>query len=133
MMSVPRTNLRPQRRTILQRRKEHRRTQVGIRAQLAPYAQQSRLGPQVPRIVIERRTPHRAQQHGRRSQASLHRIRRQRIVRRSQRRSANEFGLKLKLMAKAVGHRLQNENGLFGNFRTNAVARENREFQKHGG
>ena len=87
----------------------------------------------MPRIVIERRTPHRPQQHRRRSQTSLHRVRRQRIVGRRQRRSANGFGLKLKLMAEAVGHSLQHENGLFGNFRTNAVARENRKFQKHEG
>jgi hypothetical protein len=40
--------------------------------------------------------------------------------------------LKLKLMTETVGHRLQNEDGLFSNFRTNAVARENRKFQEHG-
>ena len=132
MMSVPRTISARSGEAILQRRKEHRRTQIGVRAQLAPNAQQSRLGTQMSRIVIERRTPHRAQQHGRRRQASLNRVRRQRIVRRGQRRPADQLVLKLKVMAKSVGHRLQNENGLFGNFRTNAVARENGEIQKHG-
>jgi hypothetical protein len=36
-------------------------------------------------------------------------------------------------MTKAVGRRLQNENGLLGNFGTDAVARENGKFQKHAG
>jgi hypothetical protein len=40
--------------------------------------------------------------------------------------------LKLKLMAKTIGDRLQDENGLLRNFRPDAVARENREVQKHG-
>jgi hypothetical protein len=41
--------------------------------------------------------------------------------------------LKLNLVAKAVGHRLQNEHGLFSNFRANAVAGEDRKVQEHGG
>ena len=40
--------------------------------------------------------------------------------------------LKLKLVAKTVGYRLQYVNGLFGDFRTNAVAGENGKFQEHG-
>jgi len=36
------------------------------------------------------------------------------------------------LMAELISHSLQNENGLFRDFRTNAVAGENGEFQKHG-
>jgi hypothetical protein len=35
-------------------------------------------------------------------------------------------------MAEPIGHSLQNENGLFRNFRANAISRENRKFQKHG-
>ena len=31
-------------------------------------------------------------------------------------------------MAKTICHRLQNKNRLFGDLRTNSVARENREF-----
>jgi hypothetical protein len=83
-------------------------------------------------IVIERRAPDRTQQHGRRSQASLYRVRGQWIVRGRESRSANGFRLELKLVAEALGHGLQNENGLFRNFRSNAVARESRNFQEHG-
>src|SRR6202030_2291651 len=54
-------NLAPQRRSVLERRKEDRRTQIGIRAQLAPYTQQSSLRTQVAGIVIEGRTSDRAQ------------------------------------------------------------------------
>ena len=35
-------------------------------------------------------------------------------------------------MAKALGHRLQDENGLIGYFRTDAITGESRNFQKHG-
>jgi hypothetical protein len=85
----------------------------------------------MPGIVIERRTPHRAQEHSRASQASLHRLARQRIVPRSKRRTANQFVLKLKLMPKAVSHSLRYKYGLFCDFRTNAVAGEDGEVQKH--
>jgi hypothetical protein len=36
------------------------------------------------------------------------------------------------LMAKAVGHGLQNEHGLLGNFRPDAVAWQDGEIQEHG-
>ena len=89
-------------------------------------------GRKMTRIVIERRTSHRPQQHRRRSQARLNRVGGQWIVRHRQRCSANQFALKLKLMAKALRHGLQDENGLISDFRTNAITGESRKFQKHG-
>src|SRR5947209_8355158 len=83
------------------------------------------------RGVIERWTPHRAKQHGRRCEARLHRIRAQRIVRGSERGTANKLVLKLNLMAEAVADSLQNQHGLFSDFRTNAVAGEDGKFQEH--
>ena len=82
-------------------------------------------------IVIERRTAHRPEQHRRRTQASLDGIVGQRIVHRRERRSANQFLLKLDLMTKAVSYRLQHQHRLLSDFRTNAVARKNSEIQKH--
>jgi len=37
----------------------------------------------------------------------------------------------LELMTEALGHRLQNKHGLCGNFRSNAVAGQNCDVQKH--
>src|ERR1700722_13004630 len=49
------------------------------------------------------------------------------------RRASNQFGLKLKFVAKAVSHSLQNLHSLSGHFRANAVAGKNREIKDHDG
>ena len=132
-MSVPRTTSARSGERVFERRKKYRRPQVGVRAQLAPDAQQSRLRAQMAGIVIERRSAHGAQQHGSRCKARLQRVGRQRIVHRTQCGTANQFLLKFELMTEPLGYGPQNKHGLFSDFRTNAVAGEDGEFQEHAG
>ena len=61
----------------------------------------------------------------------MDRIGRKWIVYRGQRRAADQFCLKLKLVAEAVSHSLQDQNRLFDDFRADAIARENGEIQEH--
>ena len=60
-------------------------------------------------IMIECRISHSAHQHGGRRQASLNRVRRQRVFHSGQRRTTNVLVLELKLMTKRIGNRLQNK------------------------
>ena len=80
------------------------------------------------RVVIECRTPNRPQQYRRGCNTGLQSIPWQRIVRQGERRTANRLSLKLQLMAKSISHVLQDKKRLFGNFRTDSIARNHREF-----
>ena len=77
--------------------------------------------------MIEGGTAHSAEQNRRGSDASLNCVGGKRVVDGSQRRTADVLVLELKPMAECVGNGLENEDGLFGDFRANAVAGENRE------
>jgi hypothetical protein len=46
------------------------------------------------------------------------------VVRGCQRRAADVFALVLKLVAEGIGYGLKNPDGLLGDFRADAVARE---------
>ncbi len=80
------------------------------------------------RVVIECRTSHRPQQYCRGRKTGLQSIRWQRIVRQGECRTANRLSLKLQLMAKSISHILQDKKRLFDNFRTDSIARNDREF-----
>jgi hypothetical protein len=54
----------------------------------------------------------------------LNRVGGQGIVHGGQRRTADVFALQLELVAEGIGNGLENEDGLLGDFRTDAVARE---------
>ncbi len=79
------------------------------------------------RISIKLRISHRPQQHRARSQTSLNRLGRQRVIHRRKCGPANQFVLKLNLMAKAASQGLQYKHRLIGNLRTNSIARKNSE------
>ena len=91
--------LSAQRRTIFERGKTDRGTQIGISAELSAQPQQSSLGTKMIGIMIERGTSHRAQQDCRGRKASLNRVRGQRIIHRSRAPRRRCLCLKLKLMA----------------------------------
>src|SRR5258708_29238569 len=82
-------------------------------------------------IVVIYGTSHCTEQNRRGRKTGLQHVGRERIIERGQRRSADVLVRELKLMAECVCNGLEDEDGLFSDFRADAVAGEDGEIQKH--
>ena len=83
--------------------------------------------------TIERGTADRSQQHRSRSQAGLQRVRGQRIFADKQGCAPDGLAGDAELVAENFSDGFQNADGFVGNFRSNAVAGQGGEVEKHGG